>query len=117
MPRSNIKLLTRGERRYFKENYTFSIKDDFILVKFNNYGRIVAHPIDEDFYIASKVRKIKISKEATKLWMTKFQNSEYSVVDIQNAMNVLTICYQPTDFDDVQSQLDMIKQNDEKTIL
>ena len=117
MPRSNIKLLTKDERRYFKENYTFSIKDDFILVKFNNYGRTVAHSIDEDFSIASKIRKIKISKEAIKLWMTKFQNSEYSIVDIQDAMNALTISYQPTDFDDVQSQLDMIKQNDEKTIL
>lgn len=114
MPRSNIKLLTKDERRYFKENYTFSIKDDFILVKFNSYGRTVAHPVDEDFFIASKIRKIKISKEAIKLWMTKLQNSEYSVVDVQDAMNALTISYQPTDFDDVQSQLDMIKQNDEK---
>jgi predicted acetyltransferase len=117
MPRSNIKLLTKDERRYFKNNYAFSIKDDFILVKFNGYGRTVAHPIDEDFSIASKVRKIKISKDAIKLWKDKFQNTEYSVIDIQDAMNALLISYQATNFDDVKSQLEVIKKNDEKIVL
>lgn len=114
MTRSNIKLLTKDERKYFKDNYHFSIKDDFILVKFNDYGRVVAHPIYEDFNISSKVRKIKISKEAIALWMNNFQNTDFSVIDVQNAMNSLLISYQATDFEDVKAQLNLIKSKEEK---
>lgn len=117
MPKSNIKLLTKDERKYFKDNYAFSIKDDFILVKFNGYGRTVAHPINESFSIASKVRKIKISEEAIKLWKDKFQSTNYSVIDVQNAMNALLISYQATDYNDVKSQLEVIDKNDEKSVL
>ena len=67
MPKSNIKLLTKEERRFFKDNYKFSIKDDVLVVKFRDYGRFVAHPINEDFNISSEVRKIKITKEAMKV--------------------------------------------------
>jgi len=114
MPKSNIKLLTKDERQFFKDNYSFSVKDDFILVKFKDYGRIVAHDANSDFSIASKVRKIKISKEAIKLWKEKFINTDFTLVDVQNAMNSLTIAYQATDYNDVKSQLNLIKQNDEK---
>lgn len=114
MPKSNIKLLTKDERKFFKDNYSFNVKDDFILVKFRDYGRIVAHDANEDFSIASKVRKIKISKEAIKLWKEKFVNTDVTLVDVQNAMNALTIAYQATDYSDVKNQLDIIKQNDEK---
>ena len=116
MPKSNIKLLTKDERKFFNEHYSFEIKDDFILVKFKNYGRFVAHPINESFDIASKVRKIKISKEAIKLWSEKFKDTTFSLVDVQNAMNALTISYQATDYNEVKNQLDVIKNNDEKQI-
>lgn len=114
MPRSNIKLLTKDERQYFKDNYTFILKDDVILTQFKGYGRLVAHSVNEDFNLSSKVRKIKISKEAIKLWMTKFKDTDFNIVDVQNAMNALTISYQATDIDDVKNQLNVIKANDEK---
>ena len=114
MPKSNIKLLTKDERKFFKDNYAFTVKDDFVLVKYKDYGRIVAHDINEDFSISSKVRKIKISKEAINLWKDRFINTDTSLVDVQNAMNALTIAYQATDYTDVKNQLDAIKKNDEK---
>ena len=117
MPRSNIRLLTKEERKFFKDNYKFAIKEDVILVTFNGYGRIVAHPLNEDFSISSKIRKIKITKEAISLWQKKFQNTDFNVVDVQNAMNALIISYQGTDFNDVKNQLELIKQNDEKPII
>ena len=117
MPRSNIRLLTKEERKFFKDNYKFVIKEDVILVTFNGYGRIVAHPLNEDFSISSKIRKIKITKEAISLWQKKFQNTDFNVVNVQNAMNALIISYQGTDFNDVKKQLELIKQNDEKPVI
>lgn len=116
MAKSNIRLLTKDELKFFKENYSFIIKEDVILVKFKGYDRIVAHPIDSDFSIASKVRKIKISKEAISLWKDKFKATEYTVIDIQNAMNALTIGYQATDYNDVKNQLEIIKSKYEKDV-
>ncbi len=114
MPKSNIKLLTKDERKFFNDNYLFDVKDDFILVKLKDYGRIVAHNANEDFSISSKVRKIKISKEAIKLWKDNFINTDTTLIDVQNAMNALIIAYQATNYSDVKNQLDIIKQNDEK---
>ena len=117
MPKSNIKLLTKDERKFFKDKYTFIYKDDFLVVKFKDYGRYVAHPINEDFSISSEVRKIKITKEAMKLWKEKFINTDVSVVDVQNAMNALTISYQATNYDDVKNQLKVIEDNDNKNLM
>lgn len=117
MPKSNIKLLTKDERKFFKDNYSFSIKDDFLVMKFKNYGRFVAHPINEDFNISTEVRKIKITKEAMKLWKEKFMDTDVNVVDVQNAMNALTISYQATDYDDVKNQLKVIEDNDNKNLM
>ena len=89
MPKSNIKLLTKDERKFFKDKYTFIYKDDFLVVKFKDYGRYVAHPM----------------------------NTDVSVVDVQNAMNALTISYQATDYDDVKNQLKVIEDNDNKNLM
>ena len=114
MPKSNIKLLTKDERQYFRDNYSFELQGNFVLVKFKNYGRVVAHSIFEPFSIVSKIRKITISVNAINLWKDKFMNTDTSLVDVQNAMNALTIAYQATDYTDVKNQLDAIKKNDEK---
>jgi len=114
MPRSNIKLLTKDERQFFKDNYIFTVKDDVVLIQFKGYGRIIAHSTNEDFSIASKVRKIKISKEAIHLWQTKFKDMGYNLVDVQNAMNALIISYQAIDEQDVKNQLNIIKEKDDK---
>lgn len=117
MSKSNIKLLSKEERQFFHNNYSFELQGNFILVKFRNYGRVVAHSIDKQFSIVSKVRKITISTEAIKLWIDKFRNTPYTIVDIQNAMNALIIGYQPTAYDEVKNQLTIIDENDTKSVL
>lgn len=117
MSKSNIKLLTKDERQFFHDNYSFELQGNFILVKFKNYGRVVAHPINKQFSIVSKVRKITISVEAITLWIEKFKDSKYTVVDIQNAMNALIIGYQPTAYDEVKNQLTIIDEKDMKSVL
>ena len=115
MPKSNIKLLTKDERQYFHDNYTFELQGDFVLVKFTSYGRVVAHSIFEPFSIVSKVRKITISVNAINLWKDKFMNSKHTLIDVQNAINALTIGYQATDYDEVNAQLNAIDEIDMKT--
>lgn len=117
MSKSNVRLLTKDERQFFHDNYTFELQGSFILIKFKNYGRVVAHSIDKQFSIVSKVRKITISVEAIKLWIEKFKNTSYTVVDIQNAMNALIIGYQPTAYDEVKNQLQIIDEKDKKSVL
>ena len=116
MPRSNIRLLTKDERQFFKDNYEIIVNNGFILVINKHYKRITAHPIDVDFAIASKVRKIKITTEAINLWKEKFINTDVSLIEIQNAMNALTLSYQYTNYEDVKNQLERIKINDEKNV-
>ena len=114
MPKSNIKLLTKDERQYFRDNYNFELQGNFVLVKFKNYGRVVAHSIFEPFSIVSKIRKITISVNAIDLWKDKFMNSKYTLIDVQNAINALTIGYQATDYDEVNAQLNAIDEIDMK---
>lgn len=113
MSKSNIKLLTKKEREYFKEHYNFELQGNVLLVNCIGYGRVVAHPIDKQFSILSKVRKITISVDAIRLWIEKFKETKYNVVDIQNAMNALLIGYQPTDYNDIKNQLEIIEKKDE----
>lgn len=115
MSKSNVRLLTKTEREFFKKNYSFQLKDDVLLVKFKSYGRIVAHPINKRFSILSDVRKITISPEAMQLWIDKFKDTNYNVVDVQNAINSLVIGYQGTDYVDVKQQLEFIDKTDAKT--
>lgn len=113
MAKSNIRLLTKDERAFFNDNYVITLKDDMILVKCKSYGRLVAHPVDCDFSISAKVRKISISKEAIQLWKDKFIGTA-SLFDVQNAMNALTIAYQATDYEDVKEQLTLINDKERR---
>ena len=42
-------------------------------------------------------------------------NSKYTLIDVQNAINALTIGYQATDYDEVNAQLNAIDEIDMKT--
>lgn len=114
MARSNIKLLTKDERKFFNDNYIFDLKDDVIIVKVKKFGRIVAHSINENFSINSTIRKITITTEAIDLWIKNFIKTKHSLIDVQNAVNALKISYQTLEYDDVKNQLDVIDKNDEK---
>lgn len=112
MSKSNIRLLTKDERKYFNDTYIFVLKSDVILVRTKEFRRYTSHPIDSDFSINSKVRKIKISKEAIELWSKSFIDSKWSLIDIQNAVNSLIITYQQITYDAVHRQLVRIDEQD-----
>ena len=116
MATSNIKLLTKDERYAFNKAYTLTVKDSSVFVKFNGRNITTVHDIDEDFQIYYKTlnRKITIKKEAVVLWNERFKDSKYTLIDIQNAMNALTIGYQSLDYEDVKNQLEVIDKNDAK---
>lgn len=111
---SRLRLLSKTERQYFNNNYNFKLHDNMLLVSKKDFNRVVAHSITSDFCINSPIRKIKISAEAIQMWKTYFEKSKYSVVDIQNAINILTMSYQKIGYEEVVSQLKIIDKNDEK---
>lgn len=99
----NIKPLTKAELDLFKDNYEITIENDLVIVKFRNRHHITAHPIDKDFSLSS-FRKLKISKEAIKLWKENFYGKQ-TIFDIQNAINNLTIFYQTPTKEAVEKEL------------
>lgn len=109
MKKPNIKLLTSEERKFFNDYYSIELSDSFVLIKTKNFDRTTVHPKDEDFSLSNSVRKMKISKEAIKLWEENFKDS-YSLIDVQNAMNALYLAYQSLEKEDVEKQLKIINQ-------
>lgn len=95
----NLKMLTKDELDYINNNYSFELVGDYIIAKFNSYNRKILHSINEDFTLNTKARKITITAHAIKLWIEHFKDN-YSLIDVQNAINTLIITYQnPSDFE------------------
>ena len=57
--------------------------------------------MSKGFSLKSPIRKITISKDAMKIWKENYAE-EYSLIEVQNAINTLMITYQDVN----QSQLD-----------
>lgn len=108
-----IRLLTYDELKFFNDTYSFELVDNFIFVKVKNFNRTTSHPIDKSFSLRmTSSRRLTISVEAIHMWIEKFKDSKYSIVDIQNAMNALIISYQQLRYEDVMSQLKIIKKGE-----
>lgn len=108
-----IRLLTKEELNYFNEMYSFEVAGDFILVKTKNINRTTVHSVNEGFSLRlSSSRRLNISAQAVKMWLEKFKNSKYSIIDVQNAMNALIISYQQLRYEDVISQLKVISKGE-----
>lgn len=108
-----IRLLTKFELAYFNEMYSFEQSGDLILVKTRNINRTTVHPIDKGFSLRmSNSRRLNISSQAVKIWIDRFKDSKYSIIDIQNAMNALIISYQNLRYEDVISQLKVISKGE-----
>lgn len=77
----------------------------YIVVTTKTYNsRKVLHNINEPFLISTSMRKISFSKEAINYWINDFKD-EYSLIEVQNAISVLTITYQPVNIDEIRNQL------------
>ncbi len=106
MEGNNIKLLTQKELSNLKDLYYFKLDEagQNVLVGNNYFKRITPHPVDEGFGLNSKVRVIKISKEAIQIWIDL--NEEYNLFDIQQAINILKIMFQEIDAASIKELLD-----------
>lgn len=77
----------------------------YIVVTTKGYNaRKVVHNINESFLVSTSLRKISFSKEAINYWINEFKD-EYSLVEVQNAISILTITYQPVNVDEIRNQL------------
>ena len=105
MAGNNIKLLTKKELSNLKNLYYFKLDDSKqnIIVGNNYMKRITPHPINKGFGLNSKVRVIKISKEAISIWM---ELKEYNLFEIQQAINILKMLFQEVDATSVKKLLD-----------
>jgi len=97
MPKNNIRLLTKDERRYLNQKYSFDVENGNVLVKTINYGKVTKHPLDKPFVINTIVRKLTISVEALAIWskdVYKKLDNQFTLIDVQNVVNMLTVSYQ-----------------------
>lgn len=103
----NIRLLTKEEIEFFKNEYSFEIYGKYLLVSTKSYKRTVTHDLNKDFFISSKKRKITITKETLKLYKESFSNTY--LIELQNAINALIISYQDINEDSIKEQLTLMK--------
>lgn len=98
MTRNNIKLLTPAQLDKLNEKYMFEVDDDNIIVKLRHYNRITKHPRGKPFHINSKIRKVCFSMDAIELWLSiRETHKDYSLFDVQQAVNSAYITYRPID--------------------
>ena len=105
MARNNIKHLSSGMLEKLNEKYYFDVEDDDIIVGLNHYQRITRHPQTKPFHINSTCdikRKICFNLVAINFWLQFHEDGlPFSLFDVQQAVNVLTITYQDIDRDSV----------------
>lgn len=110
--RNNIKLLTDEQLTALKQKYSFSYKDGSVVVSIIGYNRVTKHPCTTSFSINSTVRKVTFTVEAIDIW--RRLNFEWSLLDVQQAVNTLTVCYQLITLQSVkrmlQSNMELQKQ-------
>ena len=96
---NNCKVLSKEELAFMNAKYNFWISGDYICVKCMNRARVTPHKKTEKFSINVKhIRKITYSVTAIQLFeklQTSDSTRDYSLTDIQNAINICRITYQP----------------------
>lgn len=109
MARNHIKLLSIGQLEKLDAKYYFELDGDSIVVGLHDYDRFTLHPKDKPFHINSRSdvkRKICFNMFAINLWIKCYeQKLEYSLFAVQQAVNVLTVTYQPVTEENVMRLL------------
>ena len=105
MSKNNLSILSKDDLKYLNDTYEITIDDNqsMLFVKPKHYDRTVCHPTNRNFAINSKVKKVTITVEAIEIWKKHFK--EYSLFDVQNAINTLIIMYQHPEETNVLEQL------------
>ncbi len=95
MSKNNIKLLTTTQLDALRDKYSFELVDSEILVRTTTIKRITRHPDNASFHInARPIRKVSFSIEAINIWKELYDSKHYNLLDVQQAVNVLTVTYQ-----------------------
>ena len=113
MKRTNIKLMSDKDTKYFKDKYSIYLENNQIVVKINKYEkRKTRHSTEKSFVINSiNFRVIRFTKDTIDIWLSLLKkNQKYDLIDVQNKVNELYMCYQPITEENVLKEL-------EKTIL
>lgn len=105
----NLKALTDEELAYLQKTYKFELMGDYIAVSCSTatgatYNRKTLHIVSEPFTLSTKVRKITITTQAINLWIDKYKDN-YSLMEVQNAINLLIITYQDVTEQNIETQL------------
>ena len=99
----NVRILKPEELKFLVDKYIFELQkglvNDFIIVTTTNCARKVLHSADESFTINTPIKRITIVPDAIKMWQKL--NFEYNLIEVQNAINILTISYQDITKDNV----------------
>ena len=103
MPR-NVKIFSDEELKILNESYDFEIKSNLILVKSKGMKRVIAHDKKEKFSLSSKIATIAISPLAIQNWEYNFKG-EYTLLEVQNAINKLIVMYQEPQTNDISRLL------------
>lgn len=91
---NNIRIMNKEMLDRLKSKFRFEVKDEYILVHNSYFNRPTLHPLNKDFKIYfDKGRSVNINKEVIDLWINYFIE-DYSLLDIQNAYNILRSGYQ-----------------------
>lgn len=99
----NLRALTDDELRYMLDRYTFSVfENKYIVTKCVN--RETLHQIGKNFSLSTPIRKVAISPLAVDMWINNFKD-DFSLVEVQNAISVLTVTYQPVNEETVLKQM------------
>lgn len=95
MSKNNIKLLTTAQLQALRDKYSFELEGNEILVRTTAIRRIARHPADQPFHINAKpIRKLSFSIEAIDIWKELLDTKKYNLIDVQHAVNILTVTYQ-----------------------
>lgn len=102
MTRNNIKLLTPAQLDKLNEKYVFEVDENDIVVRLRHYNRVTKHPKDKAFHINSKIRKVSFSLDAIEIWLSiRETHKNYSLFDVQQAVNTAYITYRPIEVTNV----------------
>lgn len=102
---SNIKLLSDIERKELKARYYFELEGDCVITRLHGYSRATAHSAQEKFSILTPIRKVTFTPTAVQYW-SNLGTSNYHLLDVQQAVNMLIITYQPMSIESVKKILD-----------
>ena len=101
----NIKALTNDELKFVMDKYKFSLSGDFVIVSTN--GRNTLHDKAKGFSLLLPLerRRVKITAKAIELWIERYSD-EFTLIEVQNAINTLVVTYQALTLQNIQGQLE-----------